>query len=62
MKSAAFKVGLLTALFLCSITTWSQVKKISGKITDEESKPLVGASVIVKGKSIGTQTNSSGEY
>lgn len=62
MKSAALKVWLLIACFLCSATGWSQVKKISGKIIDEENKPLTGVSIVIKGKSTGTQTNSNGEY
>jgi TonB-linked SusC/RagA family outer membrane protein len=63
MKSAALKGWLLIAFFsICSATVWSQVKKISGKVIDEENKPLIGASVLVKGKKTGTQTNSTGEY
>lgn len=37
-------------------------KPISGTITDESGKPLVGVSVLVKGSSRGTTTNSKGEY
>lgn len=33
-----------------------------GKITDEKGIPLTGASIQVKGKSIGTTTNSKGEF
>lgn len=36
-------------------------KRISGRVT-AEGKPLAGASVIVKGKKIGTTTNDNGEY
>jgi TonB-linked SusC/RagA family outer membrane protein len=35
---------------------------IRGKVTDEKGTPLQGASVQVKGKSIGTSTNSQGEF
>jgi TonB-linked SusC/RagA family outer membrane protein len=35
---------------------------IRGKVTDENGKPLVGASVLVKGKQTGTQTNEKGEF
>lgn len=35
---------------------------ISGKITDDEGNPLVGASVNIKGSSLGTSTNSKGEF
>ena len=63
MKSAALKVWLFIACFLISATVWSQVKKITGKVTSEEDgKPIAGVSIILKGKSGGTQTNSSGDY
>lgn len=63
MKSAALKVWLMLPFFICSASAWSQVKKISGKVTsDEDNEPLVGVSVTVKGKSLGTQTNSTGEF
>ncbi|HEX6847797.1 MAG TPA: SusC/RagA family TonB-linked outer membrane protein [Chitinophagaceae bacterium] len=62
MKSAVSKLWLLIAFLLCSATAWSQVKKISGRITDEENKPLSGVSILVKGKTTGTQTSASGEY
>lgn len=35
---------------------------ISGKVTDEEGKPLVGASIVVKGKGRGTTTNADGIF
>lgn len=63
MKSTCLKVLLLSAYFLFSVPVWSQVKKISGKVGSEnDGKPIAGVSVVVKGKSTGTQTNSSGEY
>ncbi len=36
--------------------------KIFGKVTDEDGQALQGVSVLVKGSSIGTNTNASGEY
>ncbi len=62
MKSAALKVWLLITFFLCSVTVWSQVKKITGSVTDEDNKPMAGASVVLKGKPGGTRTGSNGEY
>lgn len=35
---------------------------IKGKVTNENGEPLVGVSVVLKGTTIGTQTNSKGEY
>jgi len=36
--------------------------KITGKITDQNNNPIQGASIIIKGKPIGTITNSQGNY
>ena len=62
MKYAVLKLWLLITFTFCSATVWSQVKKVSGKITDEETKPIIGVSVVIKGKNIGTQTSSTGDY
>lgn len=63
MKSAYLKVWLFIACFLLSATVWSQVQKISGKIiSEEDNKPLSRVSVVVKGKTVGTQTDNNGEY
>lgn len=39
-----------------------QDKTISGKITDEKSIPVVGASILVKGTGIGTKSNDAGAF
>lgn len=63
MKPVIMRFSLLIACFLLSATVWSQVQKISGKVTsDEDNKPLSGVSVTIKGKSGGTQTNANGEF
>ncbi len=59
---------LLRAFLLCSLFTlilnqsWSQNKTVTGKITNENGNPVVGASVLVKGTSIGTTTDGSGSF
>ncbi len=62
MKSAYLKSLLLVACFFIAATGWAQVKKISGKVTDESNNPLSGVSIIVKGKTEGTQTDANGAY
>ncbi|MEP7376218.1 MAG: SusC/RagA family TonB-linked outer membrane protein [Chitinophagaceae bacterium] len=63
MRSAYLKLGLLISCILIAASGWSQAKKISGTISSEEDgKPLAGVSVVVKGKTTGTQTSSTGEY
>ncbi len=62
MKAALVKTCmLLICLFLLS-STFGQTKRVKGKITDEESQPLSGVSVLIKGKTQGTQTNNLGEF
>src|SRR4051812_30331638 len=36
--------------------------RVSGKISDEAGQPLPGANVLVKGTSIGTTSDASGEF
>lgn len=58
---------LLFALFLslCLSTVSAQQNSgltVSGKVIDAAGMPIIGASVIVKGTTIGTSTNSNGAY
>jgi TonB family protein len=43
-------------------TNYLQKEAIKGKVTNEKGEPLVGASVIIKGKTIGTITDTKGNY
>jgi vitamin B12 transporter len=53
---------LLTAvLFLCFFISYSQVK-ISGKISDNKGRPLVGASIEIIGTYDGATSDSSGNF
>ena len=59
--------GTLTGMLLCllSIASFAQVKtiKLAGKVTDASTNsPLVGASVLVEGTSIGTRTDVDGNF
>jgi outer membrane receptor protein involved in Fe transport len=63
MKLKCLRLCLLTVLSLVASVTFAQTKSITGKITsDEDNKPLSGVNVTVKGKTVGTQTNSNGEF
>jgi len=56
---------LMLFLFAILITTvgYSQVKTITGKVTDAQNgEPLPGVTVVVKGTTIGTATNFDGDY
>ena len=58
---------LLRAILLCPLFvlivqfSWAQ-KTVTGKITDEKSNPVFGASVIVKGSNTGTATDATGSF
>jgi TonB-linked SusC/RagA family outer membrane protein len=54
---------LLWFLFsLLSISAAAQEKKVSGKVTDAEGKPIQGVNVKVKNTTTATMTNATGEY
>jgi len=62
MKFTGLKLLLSTTLIFIAASGWAQLKKISGKVTDENNNPLSGVSIIVTGKTEGTQTDASGNY
>jgi TonB-linked SusC/RagA family outer membrane protein len=54
-------------LFLCvgifiTYTGWTQDRQITGKVTELDKSALPGASVLIKGTTRGTTTNSEGLY
>jgi TonB-dependent SusC/RagA subfamily outer membrane receptor len=63
MKFVCLRVGLLMLAVLLTAAVWAQGKKVSGKvISEEDSKPLPGVSIVVKGKTGGVQTDVNGEF
>lgn len=53
---------LLSIFFFCGISLFAQQKTVSGSVTESDGTPVIGASVMVKGTSIGTITNIDGKY
>src|SRR6202000_298686 len=51
---------LLCVLF--TQTAFSQTQTITGKVTDDKGTPIVGASVSVKGTTVGTSTRPDGSF
>ncbi len=49
-------------IFISAYLFSQQTTTISGTIVDEKKQPLIGASIAVKGTSIGTTTNEDGKY
>ncbi|UOB16375.1 SusC/RagA family TonB-linked outer membrane protein [Abyssalbus ytuae] len=58
-KSSRFLTLLLA--FIVHIS-FAQDKTISGNVTDQDGLPLPGANVVVKGSTVGTQTDFDGNY
>ncbi|MEJ7691981.1 TonB-dependent receptor [Daejeonella sp.] len=59
------KLRLLTlflCLFILTVQTLAQQKTINGRVTDENSQPLPGVSVKIKGTNSGTSTGIDGSY
>lgn len=49
------------ALFLC-LGTYAQQKTVTGTVTDTDSAPLPGVSIVVQGTTNGTQTDFDGNF
>ncbi len=57
------KVFVLLAMFAWSVTLVAQTGKISGRVTDAQSRdPLIGVNVVVEGTAIGASTDAGGFY
>jgi TonB-dependent starch-binding outer membrane protein SusC len=56
------KLFLLVAmLFLLCSTSWAQIA-VTGKVTDTDNQPVIGAYVVVKGTTMGTVTGTDGKF
>src|SRR6185312_6590323 len=55
--------ALLVLLFLqLSQTTFAQERTITGTVVSPDDAPILGASVLIKGKATGTQTDVNGKF
>ena len=55
------KFALTFILFLLSATVFGQ-KSVTGKVTDSGKKPVIGATITVKGTTIATLTSTTGDF
>ena len=53
---------LLLLVFVFPLSIWAQNQIVTGKITDSNNEPIIGASVMVKNLKEGTITNGDGRY
>ncbi|TAE15024.1 MAG: SusC/RagA family TonB-linked outer membrane protein, partial [Bacteroidetes bacterium] len=59
------KISTLLAVFfvlLVSSIAFAQERVITGKVTDSNKEPLPGATVLIKGTTMGTVADAEGEY
>lgn len=56
--------SLVCCFFLCfsTMVSMAQERKVSGRITDIAGSGIPGATVVIKGTQMGTNTNSEGQY
>ncbi|MBD0294935.1 MAG: TonB-dependent receptor [Flavisolibacter sp.] len=56
------KLLLTVLLFIFSVIGFAQTGTVAGTVRDEKGQPVSGASVVVKGTTTGTSTNSEGKF
>ncbi len=61
LKLTLFRLSIIVVFVLVSNFLFAQ-KKVTGNVTDASGKPVAGATVIVKGSNVGTQTDPSGNF
>jgi TonB-linked SusC/RagA family outer membrane protein len=62
MKQFRYIICLLLVTCLSASAIAQQSRTISGLVLDEKSEPVIGASIIVPGTTIGTVTNLEGKF
>lgn len=62
MKKRYLQLGLLSLLLMLCQSYVSAQTTVSGAITDEDNGPIIGATVYVKGTTIGTLTGADGSF
>src|SRR5579872_2718843 len=61
-KVYLFKYGLTVLFLICAIATFAQKSTFTGKVIDESSQPLPGATIRVKGTDQSTVTDPKGMF
>src|SRR5260221_9983916 len=62
-KQTLTRLLLAVGILLCTNVLLAQQKTVTGKITDAQGQPIVGATIAAKGTTaVATQTNSDGNF
>ncbi|HRH61624.1 MAG TPA: hypothetical protein PL045_13695, partial [Chitinophagaceae bacterium] len=64
MQASGFKLrfGFILLAILLIQVSFSQTGKVSGRVVDENNKPVISATVKVIGLNIGTATDVDGRF
>jgi len=62
MQSLRFLTLALIFVSVLPLSLWAQSRTVTGKVTDSNNEPIIGATVMVKNSNIGTITNKEGRY
>ncbi len=62
MKERSIRILLALVFSMGFLFSFGQSKKVTGKIVSDDSKPVAGVSVTIRGKQAGVQSNANGEY
>ncbi|MEW7291227.1 TonB-dependent receptor [Aquimarina sp. 2304DJ70-9] len=57
-----FRLYVMVLLFSFGLTTIATAQEVSGTVLDDQSQPLPGVSVVIKGTETGTVTDFDGKY
>ncbi len=53
---------MLTCMLLCVGTAMAQITKVTGMVTEANGEPVIGATVFIKGTTVGTYTEADGSF
>jgi TonB-linked SusC/RagA family outer membrane protein len=62
VKLAALRLWLAMCLFLVTTVALAQQRTVTGKITDPNNQPVIGATITVRGTNVATQTDAGGNF
>ncbi|RYF45016.1 MAG: SusC/RagA family TonB-linked outer membrane protein, partial [Chitinophagaceae bacterium] len=62
MRKKTFAVALTGILLFFSLSIFAQNKTVTGTVTDQDGAGVPGASVVVKGSNLGTNTDANGAF
>src|SRR5687768_10464777 len=62
MRKKLFAIAITGIFLFFSLSIFAQSKTVTGTVTDKDGAGVAGASVVVKGSNLGTNTNANGAF